>query len=196
MRFQTSMGTSLDSPYHRHPEGRDISELEISELILPGTIVDARELAGDEELTVDALPERLTSKAPPSCSILDGTRTGGSEEYRTYPYISEGVIERLIDADVSLVGVDTLNADDHQNPARPAHTRLLDQEIFIVENLCNLDSFVGESFQFFAVPIKAILILALAAAVLGARGVAGLSMDIANWLVIIFVVLAIVTFIL
>ncbi|WP_239640783.1 DUF1328 family protein [Haloferax prahovense] len=45
-------------------------------------------------------------------------------------------------------------------------------------------------------PIKAILILALAAAVLGARGVAGLSMDIANWLVIIFVVLAIVTFIL
>ena len=40
------------------------------------------------------------------------------------------------------------------------------------------------------------LILALVAAVLGARGVAGLSMDIAKWLVIIFVVLAIVTFIL
>ncbi|QIO24848.1 DUF1328 family protein [Haloarcula sp. JP-L23] len=31
---------------------------------------------------------------------------------------------------------------------------------------------------------------------LGARGVAGVSMDIAKWLVIIFVVLAIVTFIL
>ncbi|WP_254274477.1 DUF1328 domain-containing protein [Haloarcula marina] len=40
------------------------------------------------------------------------------------------------------------------------------------------------------------LILAIVAAVLGARGVAGLSMDIAKWLVIIFVVLAIVTFIL
>jgi uncharacterized membrane protein YtjA (UPF0391 family) len=40
------------------------------------------------------------------------------------------------------------------------------------------------------------LLLALVAAVLGARGVAGLSMDIAKWLVIIFVVLAIVTFIL
>jgi uncharacterized membrane protein YtjA (UPF0391 family) len=32
--------------------------------------------------------------------------------------------------------------------------------------------------------------------VLGARGVASLSMEIAKWLVIIFVVLAIVTFIL
>lgn len=40
------------------------------------------------------------------------------------------------------------------------------------------------------------LILALVAAVLGARGVAGLSMDIAKWLVIIFVILAIVTYIL
>ncbi|WP_049994264.1 DUF1328 domain-containing protein [Halapricum salinum] len=40
------------------------------------------------------------------------------------------------------------------------------------------------------------LILALVAAVLGARGVAGISMEIAKWLVIIFVVLAIVTFIL
>ena len=40
------------------------------------------------------------------------------------------------------------------------------------------------------------LILALVAAVLGARGVAGLSMGIAKWLVIIFVVLAIISFVL
>lgn len=40
------------------------------------------------------------------------------------------------------------------------------------------------------------LILAVVAAVLGAGNIAGLSMDIAKWLVIIFVVLAIVTFVL
>nr|WP_321163926.1 DUF1328 family protein [Halorubrum lacusprofundi] len=40
------------------------------------------------------------------------------------------------------------------------------------------------------------LVLALVAAVLGASGVAGISMSIAKWLVIIFVVLAVVTFIL
>lgn len=38
------------------------------------------------------------------------------------------------------------------------------------------------------------LVLALVAAVVGASGVAGISMDIAKWLVIIFVVLAVVTF--
>lgn len=40
------------------------------------------------------------------------------------------------------------------------------------------------------------LILALVAAVLGARGIAGVSMDIAKWIVVIFVILAIVAFVL
>ncbi|MXR40540.1 DUF1328 domain-containing protein [Halobaculum sp. WSA2] len=40
------------------------------------------------------------------------------------------------------------------------------------------------------------LVLAVIAAVVGASGVAGVSMDIAKWLVIIFIVLAIVTYIL
>jgi len=40
------------------------------------------------------------------------------------------------------------------------------------------------------------LVLALVAAVVGASGIAGLSMDIAKWLVIIFVVLAVVTWLL
>ena len=38
------------------------------------------------------------------------------------------------------------------------------------------------------------LVLALVAYILGARGIAGLSMDIAKWLVIILVILAIITF--
>lgn len=37
------------------------------------------------------------------------------------------------------------------------------------------------------------LILALVAYVLGARGIAGLSMSIAKWLVIIFIILAIIS---
>jgi uncharacterized membrane protein YtjA (UPF0391 family) len=40
------------------------------------------------------------------------------------------------------------------------------------------------------------LILALVAFILGAKGIAGFSMEIAKWLVIIFVVIAIITFLL
>ncbi|MGB9131428.1 MAG: DUF1328 domain-containing protein [Methanosarcina sp.] len=38
------------------------------------------------------------------------------------------------------------------------------------------------------------LVLALVAYILGARGIAGFSMEIAKWLIIIFVILAILTF--
>ena len=38
--------------------------------------------------------------------------------------------------------------------------------------------------------------LAIIAGIMGARGVAGMSMDIAKWLVIIFIILAVVSLIL
>jgi len=50
------------------------------------------------------------------------------------------------------------------------------------------DGFIGLAVLF--------LILAIVAAVLGASGVAGLSMNIAKWLIIIFVILAIISFLL
>jgi uncharacterized membrane protein YtjA (UPF0391 family) len=40
------------------------------------------------------------------------------------------------------------------------------------------------------------LVLALVAYILGAKGIAGFSMEIAKWLIIIFVVIAIITFLL
>lgn len=40
------------------------------------------------------------------------------------------------------------------------------------------------------------LVLALVAYILGARGIAGFSMDIAKWLIIIFVIVAVVSFLL
>jgi uncharacterized membrane protein YtjA (UPF0391 family) len=39
-------------------------------------------------------------------------------------------------------------------------------------------------------------VLAIIAGIMGARGVAGMSMDIAKWLVIIFIILAVVSLIL
>ncbi|HWQ48866.1 MAG TPA: DUF1328 domain-containing protein [Methanosarcina sp.] len=40
----------------------------------------------------------------------------------------------------------------------------------------------------------ALLVLALIAYILGARGIAGFSMEIAKWLIIIFVILALISF--
>lgn len=59
-------------------------------------------------------------------------------------------------------------------------------------DLVPMQSFSGEFIEYAVV----FVILAIVAAILGARGVAGLSMTIAKWLIIIFVVLAIVSIVL
>jgi kynurenine formamidase len=156
IQFQTSVGTYLDAPYHRYPDGRDIGELRIDELVAPGTVVDARGLAPGERLTVDALPADTSLAGKAVLFDFGWSQYWGSEQYRSYPFLSEPVIERLVDADVALVGVDTLNVDDHRDPARPAHSRLLDEEIFIVENLRDLARLPRSGFRFFAVPIRTV----------------------------------------
>jgi kynurenine formamidase len=156
IQFQTSVGTYLDSPYHRYPEGRDIGELAIDELVLPGMVVDAQGLAPGEELTLDALPADTSLAGKAVLFDFGWAQYWESEQYRSYPILSEPVIDRLVETNAALVGVDTINVDGRRNHARPAHSRLLDEEIFIVENLRNLSRLPRSGFRFFAVPIKAV----------------------------------------
>ena len=55
-----------------------------------------------------------------------------------------------------------------------------------------MQAFSGEFLEYAVV----FIVLAIVAAVLGARGVAGLSMTIAKWLVVVFLVLALVSLVL
>lgn len=55
-----------------------------------------------------------------------------------------------------------------------------------------LQAFTGDFLQYAVV----FFVLAIIAAVVGARGIAGVSMAIARWLVIIFIVLAIIALVL
>jgi arylformamidase len=62
-------------------------------------------------------------------------------------------VERLVVAEVRLVGVDFGNVDDTKDLSRPAHTGLLAAGIPIVENLRGLDRLPREGFVFSAAPI-------------------------------------------
>lgn len=151
--FQTSIGTYIDSPYHRFPNGRDISEIEIEEVVLPGAVIDARGRSAGELVGADVLPDRAL-RGNAILFNFGWDIHWGTDRYYSYPFISKEVIEFLVEEDVRLVGVDTVNVDDSKDLTRPAHTLLLKNEIFIVENLMNLDKLYNKRFRFFAVPVK------------------------------------------
>ncbi len=154
MVFQTSIGTYLDSPYHRYPDKRDISEITLDEVILPGIIIDVRDSSAFQSISLERLPQNFNFTGKAVLFNFNWSCYWGTEQYYEYPFISEEIIEFLINKNVKLVGVDTVNVDDSRNLARPAHTLFLQNDILIVENLTNLESLYGRTFRFFVVPIK------------------------------------------
>lgn len=155
VRFHTSIGTYIDAPSHRFRGMRDISQLRLEELVLDGVVVHVPGGRAGDAVGLDQmnLPENVADKAV--LFRFDWDQYWGNSAYDRYPYIGLDAIERLIAGRVKLVGVDTINIDNREDPYRPAHTKFLSNDILIVENLANLSSLPTSGFRFFAVPIKA-----------------------------------------
>jgi kynurenine formamidase len=146
-----STGTYLDSPWHRHPEAADLSELPLESLAdLPGVCLDpAPDHARAVVLAVE--PDQLAGRA-----VLIRTGWGArwptAEYWRPGPYLDAATAAVLAAARPALVGVDFWNVDDPADLARPAHTRLLEAGIPIVEHLRGLERLPDSGFRFHAVP--------------------------------------------
>jgi arylformamidase len=146
-----NVGTYLDSPFHRFREGADLSRLPLEKIAgLEGIVLDAR-VAGDRSVSADCEDAELAGRAVLLRSGWDA-RWGRTEYWDAGPFLSAGLTGRLLDAGAALVGVDFWNVDDILDLRRPAHTRLLEAGVPIVEHLANLAALPRTGFRFWAVP--------------------------------------------
>ncbi len=145
-------GTYLDSPYHFHADRADIAGLPLQRLVdVPIVMVRA---AGRSAVTAADLgdPGRLWGRA-----VL--VHTGWAQHWGTpryldldCPHVTADAVDALVDANVALVGIDSLNIDDPTDPRRPAHHRLLGADIPIIEHLTRLDSVPDEGARLTVLP--------------------------------------------
>jgi len=145
-------GTYIDAPFHRFPDGKDLSELSLPSLAnLEGIVVRA-----NQSRTVDL--EQFEGRELQDKAVLVHTgwdQHWGTEQYfEGNPFLTRRAVQYLVNAKVSLVGIDSLNIDDTTDGTRPAHTLLLAAGIPLVEHLCNLGALPDNGFRFFAVPAK------------------------------------------
>lgn len=146
-------GTYVDAPFHRYPDGKDLSELPLSSLAnLPAVIV---RVPPDRRVMDAATFEHLdlTGKA-----VL--IHTGWSRHWRTdqyfegHPFLTGTAAELLRERGAALVGIDSYNIDDTADGGRPVHSTLLAADIPIAEHLTGLDRLPDAVVRFFAVPVK------------------------------------------
>jgi kynurenine formamidase len=144
-------GTYIDAPWHRFPDGGDVAAYALEQVAdLPGIVVRTTEraTAGASFAGLD-----LRGKA-----IL--VHTGWDVHWRTErygsgsPYLTADAARHLVSAGAALVGIDSLNIDDANDGARPAHTTLLAAGVPVVEHLTGLDGLPDAGFRFFAAPVR------------------------------------------
>ena len=147
-------GTYVDSPFHRFEDGDDLSRLPLDRLAdLEAVLVDATERDG-RAIDVDA----LGSVDVAGRAVL--VRTDWDRHWRTdeyfvgHPFITKGAAEHLVESGAIFVGIDSLNIDDTEDGARPAHTALLGAGIPVCEHMANLKSLPTQGFRVSAVPVK------------------------------------------
>ena len=147
-------GTYLDTPFHRYPDGQDLSQLELKSIANVDAL--AVRVEGQEQRGIDATYfEGLNVKER---AVL--IHTGWDHHWRTdryfegHPFLTSDAAQFLSDGGAVLVGIDSYNIDDTADLTRPAHTILLGAGIPIVEHMCRLDLLPETDFKFFAIPPK------------------------------------------
>jgi kynurenine formamidase len=145
-------GTYLDTPFHRYGHGHDLGDLPLDKVAdLPAVVVRTTE-SGSRAVDIEAVSAfDVAGKA-----VL--LHTGGDRDFGTpaytesAPFLTAAATEWLVDHDAALVGIDSVNIDDLEDPTRPAHTLLLDADIPVVEHLTGLDQVPEHGARFTAAP--------------------------------------------
>ncbi len=145
-------GTYIDAPLHYHAGLADIGELPLDRLVdVPIALVTALDVTSIGRDRLDE-PGRLAGRA-----VLIHTgwaRHWGTPSYAGpgSPHLTADAVAALIDAGPAVVGIDSLNVDDPDDPARPAHQGLLGAGIPIIEHLANLESMPAGGARLTALP--------------------------------------------
>jgi kynurenine formamidase len=159
-------GTHLDAPLHfigSGPAHYAVDDVPLDRLACRATTIDATDLGPDGLLGVDRV--RAWEAEYGRIEAGDGVliRYGWDERWRTgpagrrfledWPGLGEEAAEYLAERHVSLVGCDTVSVDAAASGESPAHYALLGSEVYVVENLNNLDR-LPPFCLFMAFPLK------------------------------------------
>jgi kynurenine formamidase len=159
-------GTHMDAPLHFIPEGPahyGVDEISLDRLVGRAATIEATGLELGGLLSADHIRSWEQKHGPikPRDKVLfrygwdDRWATGpdGRVFLEDWPGLGGDAAEYLVEKGISLVGCDTLAIDAASSVENPAHYALLGNEVYIAENLKNLDRL--PSFCLFAAfPLK------------------------------------------
>jgi arylformamidase len=147
-------GTYLDAPYHRYPDGADLSSVPLEATVdRPTTVV---RVTGTGQLAIDvgAVAGLDVGGRAVLLHTGDDTRFGSPGYAEGSHFLTRAAAAWLAANGAALVGIDAINIDDTGDGSRPAHTLLLAAGIPVVEHLTGLGQLPPTGARFTAVPLR------------------------------------------
>lgn len=153
--------THVESPACLIENGMTLDRFEPESFVKDAVLLDLtnmkpKQLIDDEDLEAAEEGAGLALREGEIALIHTGwDRNVGSEEYRSsHPALSENGADYLSFKRVSGVGVDTPSIDQPGNQALPAHTILMRNGIYVLEDICKLDEIDQPRFRLIALPLR------------------------------------------
>ena len=155
------VGTHIDAARHFVPGAPTIDQYPLDRFIGPAVILDVRR-EGAVPLTADELMTTRPSIQAGDMVLLyfgyaDRFR---DESYHSHPFLSNDAADFLVERRINVLGVDTVTPD-LPGPHRPqgfdfpVHTRLLGNDILVIENLgVGLKEVLGKRVTVTAAPLR------------------------------------------
>ncbi|MFW6149418.1 MAG: cyclase family protein [Atribacterota bacterium] len=149
-------GTHIDAPAHMLKHGNFLENIEINSFFGKAIILnfDNRK---NPLINLDALllhQEKI--KKVEFVIIKTGWSKywGENKYYENYPYLSKEAAEWLSEFNLKGIGIDAISIDRSDTNNFIVHKILLARNIFIIENLTNLDSVQNDYFMLSVLPLK------------------------------------------
>jgi arylformamidase len=146
--------TYLDAPYHRYPDGADLSSIPLTRTVDLPAIVVRMTGAGQHGIDAGALAALDVRGTAVLLHTGDDARFGSPAYAEGRHFLTRAGAEWLAAHGAALVGIDALNIDDIEDGSRPAHTLLLAAGIPVVEHLTGLGQLPPSGARFTAVPLR------------------------------------------
>jgi kynurenine formamidase len=159
--FSDHSGTHVDVAPRYSENGESVENINLKNMFGDALILDVSLLkATHEPVTKDLLEEaerRQGVYVEKDDIVLIRTwgKSWGEEGFFEAQALDDSVAQWLIEKQIHIVGLDLPNADLNQDSESGIHQKLLKNDIYIVENLVNLEKLPKHSrFLFFGIPLK------------------------------------------
>lgn len=150
-------GTHLDAPAHFLPQGPSVEQVDPALLWGRAYVLDFTDKGPGSEISVQDLQSKMSEaqRMPRRLLLYTGwdLRFSGPMFYQDFPVLTLEAARYLADSELGLLGMDTPSPSPVNDPQQMIHKVLLQERVWILEGLRNLDQLSGNSCELVVAPL-------------------------------------------